>query len=165
MTIYAAIDTAYDQDSYNNGTGPMNTVDNSSDETEMTFEAIPVNLPRGLIGFPDFSEFGLIEIPDPRLQQFKLLQAINDPDLSFLVLPIAIEGGPYDKADIATALSELGIAAENTAILSIVTVRNDEDGFSATANLLAPIFLDTNSNNGHQHVFSHNKYNVRQSLS
>ena len=51
---------------------------------EMTFDSDnTVYLPRGIFGYADFHDFALADLPDPKLEQFKLLQSLTKPDLSF----------------------------------------------------------------------------------
>lgn len=137
----------------------------NAESDSVTFEAAPVTLPQGLIGFPDFTEFGLINLPDPRMEQFKLLQSVSDPDLSFIVLPLQMEDSPIDAEDMNKALTELAIAPEDALILSIVTIRQDNGQVQITTNLKAPIIVDADSRNGRQYVFSDPKYDIRHALS
>ncbi len=141
----------------------MNKGTNKNTEAT-TFEAVPITLPQGLIGFSDFKKFGLLSLPDERLSQFKLLQALDDPDLSFLVIPINLDDGPIDSEDIDAVLKELNIRRENAAVLSIITVRKENGGFSATTNLRAPIFIDTSNSTARQHIIPSDKYDIRHAL-
>ena len=140
----------------------MPVTDNKNDAP--SFSAASLTLPQGLIGFPGFHEFGLLDLPDPRLAQFKLLQAINDPDLSFFLLPLDPENGPIDAEDLNKALAILEIEQNCASVLSIVTLRKNGDVFSATTNLRAPIFIDAEKKTGRQYVLPNDKYNIRHTL-
>lgn len=122
-------------------------------------------MPRGLPGFPHEHEFALANLPDPRLENVKLLQSLQDPTLSFLVAPLNVEASMLDPKDVAAALAEHSIAQEDAALLLIITVRNDPDtGVQITANMRAPLIIDTASRTAHQHVFTNEKYPIRHPL-
>ncbi|MDJ0948501.1 MAG: flagellar assembly protein FliW [Alphaproteobacteria bacterium] len=118
--------------------------------------------PKGLPGFPAARAFALANLPDPRLEQFKLLQNLEDPDLSFLVAPLNMEASLLAPQDIADALEELEIRKDDAALLAIVTVRRDlNDSVLVTANMRAPLVIDTAARVGIQHIFTNEDYPIR----
>lgn len=124
-----------------------------------------IAMPKGLPGFPDEQTFALANLPDPRLEKFKLLQSLENPELSFLVAPFNIEAGAIDPEDVEEVLSETGIAREDAAMMLIITVRNTpETGVSVTANMCAPLIIDTTAQIGVQHVFATEKYAIRHPI-
>lgn len=127
-------------------------------------DANAVALPQGIIGFPQFHRFGLTAIPDPRMGQFKLLQCLEETELSFLVLPVSLDGDTIADADADAALSALGVSRADAAFLLIVTVRKENDGISVSANVRAPIILDTKTRVARQYVMSNPAYPIRQML-
>ncbi len=130
-----------------------------------SFPAEQITFEKGLIGFSDYRDYGLMELPDERLSQFHLLQSIDDPDLSFLLLPLAMEDGPIAAEDLDKALENLGIAKEDAVVLAIVTVRKTNDQFSATANIRAPVVIDLKTRQGVQYVFANTNYAIRHPVS
>ncbi len=56
-----------------------------------TYEFTPaqaVVMPHGLIGFADQQLFGLGNLPAPVPEDFKLLQSLGAPPISFIVMPM-----------------------------------------------------------------------------
>lgn len=125
---------------------------------------LAIEMPRGLLGFADHRSFGLATLPDPRFVQFKLLVNLADPAISFLVLPIDLDAGIIELADIEAACQGLAIAREDIAALVIVTIRRIAAEARVSVNLRAPIFIDTRERRGWQFVLSSGRYPVRQEL-
>ena len=123
-----------------------------------------IRLASGVIGFPDRSEFGLANLPDPRFEKFKLLQSLDDTDLSFLVLPLEFLPDAIDPADREEVVEALSIEASKAAFLLIVTVRKAADGVKLSVNLRAPVVIDTTDRRGRQVVLSNSAYPVRHML-
>ena len=130
---------------------------------EVSCDAI-IGMPNGILGFAGHSSFALIDLPDGRLGQFRLLQSLQDPDLSFLVMPLDPGSGAIDRADLDEARRAAGAAAEDAAFLLIVTLRKEKDGIRVTANLRAPIVLDKARRIAGQYVLSNNRYSIRHAL-
>ena len=71
-----------------------------------------INFPRGLLGMPDKMNFVLTDFSSQKMEQFKLLQSLDELQLSFITLPIAIENPIIAMADIRGATSDLQIKDE-----------------------------------------------------
>lgn len=123
-----------------------------------------LEFPRGLLGFGDLHSYALADLADPRLPQFMVLQCLDDHQLSFLVLPLDPESGVIAAADLAASREALSIAAEDLAVVLVVTVHKTAEGVLVSANLRAPLLLDTASRIGVQHVLSSDRYPVRYPL-
>lgn len=123
-----------------------------------------ITLPRGLFGFADYHDFGIANLPDPRLEQFKLMQCLTEPSLSFIVAPLNMASGTIDAADIDNACGALSIAPENAAVLLIVATRKIGPETQISVNLRAPIIADTASQTAWQHVLNNSRYPVRHVL-
>ncbi len=123
-----------------------------------------VTFPRGLLGFGELHSYALADLDDPRFAQFKVLQSLEDAQLSFLVLPVDPASGLITPADLAAACETLSIAVEDVAILLVITVRKSQD-VGVTANLRAPLLIDTAGRTGVQYVLPGNRYPVRYRLS
>jgi flagellar assembly factor FliW len=120
--------------------------------------------PQGLLGFGDCRDFALAELPNGKQPQFKALQCLTDPSLSFLVAPLPSESPAIDRSDVEEACQSLSIAAEDLAIVLIVTVRRDDDGAHVSVNLRAPVLIDTRRRVARQYVLPNNKYEIRHKL-
>ena len=133
---------------------------------EMEFDpSQAIHLPRGVLGFPGKQTFALAQLPQPGMSHFSLLQCLDDPELSFLVLPFDIESGAIDRADLERARDELGIAADDLAVVLIVAIREVADRPEISVNLRAPILLDAQKRTGAQSVLTNSKYPVRHLIS
>lgn len=116
---------------------------------------------RGLLGMPDKQHYVLSNFPNEKMQQFKLLQSLDDNDLSFITLPIDIENPIIEKNDILLSCQSLGIALGDLALLLLVSVYRTPETTRITANARAPLFLDAEKKWGVQHVFPNSKYKVQ----
>ncbi len=123
-----------------------------------------VYLPRGIFGYADFHDFALADLPDPKLEQFKLLQSLTEPALSFIVAPANLDDNAIETADIEDACRVLSIAPEDAAVLLIVATRRLGAETQVSVNLRAPIIVDTRTQNGWQYVLHNGRYPVRHVL-
>lgn len=121
-----------------------------------------IRMPRGLLGYAEFREYGLSDLPNPGVSQFKLLQSLVEPALSFVVAPFNIECGAIDADDLDGACRSLSVTPENLAILLIVATRKIGPETQVSVNLRAPIFIDTLSQTGWQFVLPSDRYPIRQ---
>ena len=124
-----------------------------------------LRFPNGLLGFADATEFSLIDLEDARFSNFRILQCLNEPELSFIVLPLNLENGAIDSDDLESAREALGIAADDLLVLLLITARKASDGVTLTANLRAPIIIDAERFTGVQYVLPNDKYPIRFKLS
>lgn len=120
-----------------------------------------IRMPRGLLGYTEFREYGLSDLPNPGVSQFKLLQSLVEPTLSFVVAPFNIECGAIDEDDLDGVCRSLSITAENLAIVLIVATRKIGPETQVSVNLRAPIFIDTLSQTGWQFVLPKDRYPIR----
>lgn len=120
-----------------------------------------LEFPRGLLGFGDFHSFGIASLSDPRYVQFKVLQCLDDHQLAFLVLPLDPNTGFIDRADLDIACESLMVKIDDLVILLVVTVRKIDQGASVTANLRAPLLIDSVTRIGNQYVMRDERYPVR----
>ena len=120
-----------------------------------------LDFPRGLLGFGDLHSFGIANLSDPRYAQFKVLQCLDDHQLAFLVLPLDPNTGFIDRADLDTACDSLLVNSDDLVIMLVVTVRKAASGASVTANLRAPLLIDSATRIGNQYVMRNERYPVR----
>lgn len=132
---------------------------------EMAFDRDgAIYFPRGLFGYADHHDFGIANLPDPRLEQFKLMQSLTDADLSFIVAPLNMESDTIAAADVDQACEALSIAPEDAAVLLIVATRKVGADTQVSVNLRAPIIVDMRSRTGWQYVLNNSRYPVRHVL-
>lgn len=125
-----------------------------------------IYMPVGLLGFPEHHVFGLANIPNASLDQFKLYQSLDDANLSFFVAPYNTESNIYQEKDLMIAQKSLAIAPEDMAILLVVTIRSAPGGSGVrmSTNVRAPIVLDTSRQVAWQHVMHNDRYPVQLDL-
>ncbi|BDW95107.1 MULTISPECIES: flagellar assembly protein FliW [Thalassospira] len=125
-----------------------------------------IYMPVGLLGFPEHHVFGLANIPNTSLDQFKLYQSLTDASLSFIVAPYNMESGVYADKDLMTAQKSLAIESADMAILMVVTIRSapSGQGITMSTNLRAPILVDTARQVAWQHILPNEKYSVQHDL-
>jgi len=117
----------------------------------------------GLLGFTRHRDFVLTEIPG-RDVAFKLLQALDDPELGFVVLPLDPDRGPIARPDLEAAARALALPFSALAVLAVITLRSEPDGVRCTANLRAPLLLDTERRLGWQYVLASDAYAIRHQI-
>ena len=120
--------------------------------------------PRGLLGMPERNRFALAGFPNPKMQQFMLLQSLDDPDLTFIALPLEMENKIVAAADIRNALRDLQIDEGSLAVLLIVSVHRGMDQVKLSVNARAPLFIDVERKIGVQYVFPQDIYKVQHML-
>lgn len=122
-----------------------------------------IMFPHGLLGFAGQHRYILADIPGADAV-FKLLQSLDDPELSFVVLPLDASDGPIASADLMAARRALAIEETALAVLAIVTLRAEHERLDFTVNLRAPLLVDTLRRLGYQHVLPNDAYPLRHPL-
>lgn len=120
-----------------------------------------VCMPRGLLGYADRHDYGLAGLPQPGLEQFMLLQSLDDADLSFIVTPLNRDGKTMAEGDIESACSTLSLDPGPAAVLLVVSTKRLQHLTQISVNLRAPIFVDVEAHKGWQHVLLSSRYPVQ----
>ncbi|MBX6321712.1 MAG: flagellar assembly protein FliW [Rhodospirillaceae bacterium] len=123
-----------------------------------------IDMPQGPLGFTQHRRFVLIELPNPKLAPFRLLQSLSDAEVSFVVTPLRPESGLIDLGDIEEACNTSGFSVSEALVLLIVTVRQEAGRIVTTVNLRAPVVLDPNRRVARQVVLANPDYAVRHPL-
>lgn len=120
-----------------------------------------IHFPTGILGFPQETEFVLLDLPDNPL--FQILQSIKRKEIAFIVV------NPYQLYEDYTFKLDDGIVkalqlSDETEIvvLSIVTLKQPFN--TSTINLQAPIIINANKQQGKQFVINSDKYSTRVSI-
>ena len=132
---------------------------------EFTAESM-IYFPHGLVGFADHRVFGLANLPDPIPEDFKLLQSLSEPPISFIVMPLSADEAPIDADDIEEACNGIGCALNAAYFLFVCTVhpRDNGEGIDVSVNLRAPIVFDLTTRRGRQYVFQGDRYSLQQPI-
>jgi flagellar assembly factor FliW len=121
-----------------------------------------VHMPRGMLGYADYHSFGLANLPDPKLDHFKLFQCLEESSLSFIIAPLGVDNETIDPKDVEAACETLSIDPANAVVLLVVSTRKLGPATQISVNLRAPILLDGESQTAYQHVLMNNQYPVRK---
>lgn len=119
-----------------------------------------IRFPEGIPGFPHCRRFVLL---GEEGSAFLWLQAVDDPEVALPVTdPFRLFPGyevPLEEEDVEIlAVSD----PREVAVLVVVTVRAGPPG--ATANLAAPILVNTAARLGRQKILTHAPYSVREPI-
>lgn len=116
--------------------------------------------PQGLPAFEEEHRFVLIEIPENAPLVF--LQSLRQPELCFLAFPILVADREYHlgvcREDLETLELDRGRQPKLGSEVLVLALVSLHDGFSATANLMAPIVLNLKTHRGVQAIRQDNLY-------
>lgn len=111
--------------------------------------------PKGLPGFEEETEFALIPWEDT---PFIYLQSVREKELSFLLVSPFIFAADYSFELSEVDKEELGIS-EHVSVYSMVTIHSQAN--KSTMNLLAPVVLNPEKQQGKQVVLHQSGYETR----
>ena len=114
-------------------------------ELEVQEEKI-INFPSGLIGLPDINRFILIDHKDTPL---KWLQAIDDPDIAFIVVSPSLIVAEY-SLDVDKSVKQHIQLEQEEDLAVLVTMRGDWE--NVIANFQGPIVINSRAMKGAQVV-------------
>ena len=123
-----------------------------------------LTMPAGPLGFADCHRFGLCNVPGAADARFKLLQCLDDQDLSFIVMPLVQPEEHLRQSDIDDLCQAIDTTLTDAAFLLIVTLRPGPEGMSFTVNLRAPIIIDCKRAVARQAVLNDSRYPIRQAI-
>ena len=123
-----------------------------------------INLPEGVLGFPNDHRFLLLE-HDSEGTPFKWLQSADSPQLAFIVMDPHIIVESYRVVLDTEAAGNLGTEeiGEEFAMMAIVNIPHD-DPIEMTVNVRAPIIVHTGKRIGWQVILSNEDYPIRHRL-
>ena len=115
-----------------------------------------INFPNGIIGFPNETQFVLLERDGGGTIAF--LQSLNTPALALPVMDANSFGNEYPNPNPADLAKSAGIGGGD--VVTLVVVAAHEDDPCLSANLLAPIVVDANTKNAAQVVLDPRRYSA-----
>lgn len=123
-----------------------------------------IYFPTGLLGMPDKLHFCLTDFPGKATSEFKILQSLNDIELSFVVLPIALENPFIERGDIEEIAQIMEAELEDIGLALIASTHINPEGKQISVNVRAPIVINTKEKAATQYVFPQTKYAIRHVL-
>lgn len=118
----------------------------------------------GLFGFRDCTQFGLAKLPNVEGSPLLLMQCVNQPAIAFLVADPDTLGIGLTEADKAEALAETKLGAGSTQFLTILTLYDAGENYYLTANLKAPVLIDSAARSGVQFILSNKAYSTQHKV-
>ena len=125
----------------------------------MVDEERVMTFPRGLLGFPSFSRFALIQAGEDNY--FFWLQCVDEPTLAFVVADPSIFFKGYDVPLKEETRQELDLSDDAFAQVFVICNKVDE---WLTGNLLGPLVVNAANRTGQQVVLTEKKWSTRQPL-
>ena len=117
-----------------------------------------LRFPEGLIGFPGYRKFVVMELDEGGL--LKWLQSLDDESLGFVIIDPRIPFRDYDPAFAKEDLKMLkALNSDELMLLSVVTV--PQDVRQMTANLLAPLVVNPLKRLGKQVIATDLRYTTK----
>lgn len=130
-------------------------------EVEISDDKI-VEFPEGILGFEELKRYTLIYDVKENGEKAKIawLQAVDEPELALPVInPFEVKDD-YDPIINETLMKDLGdVNSENAVVLLVVTVPTDVT--KTTANLKAPIIINSDIRVGAQLIAENKNYVVK----
>jgi len=122
-----------------------------------------VNVPEGIIGFPDYKRYAIID-PSGGDVFFLWLHAVDDPDLAFIIADPAVIKPGYAVERGESDLVRLGIDENSEFAVFVILTVPTENPDSITVNLLAPLIYLKSQNMMYQVVLEKGDWSIRHSL-
>jgi len=122
-----------------------------------------ITFTQGMPGFPDEKRYVLL--PHRNDSPFYWLQSIDNPDIAFVTINPFTVNQEYSYEIPDDVQDELDIRnAASVQTLVLVTIRNDDENPSVTANMLGPVVINSENMKARQVVLDPNLYDVQYRL-
>lgn len=120
-----------------------------------------IRMQKGLIGFEEHKEYVLIQHRADT--SFRWLQSTEEPELAFVVIDPSQFFTDYEVEINDLEAEKLNLQTENDALV-LVVVTIGKDGKEVSANLAAPLVVNSKELTGLQVVLQDNRYAVKHLL-
>ena len=129
-----------------------------------------ISFVHGLLGIDDNYHFCLADFPTSNFDNYKILQSLDDTNLSFIVWPLGgvknsaslIEHEDLVKASFATKTPEKDLAILLiTTIHSIYNASTSSNDVKVSVNVRAPLIINCQNYIAQQFVFPNEKYQIK----
>jgi len=118
-----------------------------------------IRFPKGLLGFPNEHRFALIQMGYESC--FYWLQAVDRPELAFVVCDPTLFVGDYQVPIKLDELREIGLSEPKGAQVLVIV---NKVGDVLTGNLQGPLVINVETRVGRQLVLSDRRYGTRHPL-
>lgn len=119
-----------------------------------------INFPKGIVGFPDLTEFALIHDVEKGTETIHWLQSIQEPGFAMPVMDPLLVCPDYNPEVDDELLSHLG-ELDPEELLVLVTVTVPKDITKMTVNLKGPIVINAAEKKATQVIVEGEQYQVK----
>ncbi len=131
-----------------------------AEQVEVGDDAL-ILFPQGLVGFEQLKRFALLRDDQSAICWF---QSLDEPETAFAALDAFIIDSRYDIELSPADAEALQLRSEaEVAVYSLLTVRLDPEEY-ITANLLAPVVLNTRLRAGRQVILQESGYDLQHRI-
>lgn len=123
-----------------------------------------IDFPNGIFGFRDCTQFGLTRLPNVDESPLLLLQCVNLPEIAFLVADPNVLGLNLKEEDRTQAITDTSMAPEDTQFLTILTMYDSGESYTITANLRAPLLVNSKTRTAMQHILPNKEYTTQHKV-
>ncbi|MCL4515588.1 MAG: flagellar assembly protein FliW [Firmicutes bacterium] len=120
-----------------------------------------IAFPEGILGFEDEKRYVILE--DGADSPFKWLHAVDDPDLAFIIIDPRLFYPSYEIVLSKDDGEKLSLQNPEDAVVYVIVVI-PEDPSQMTANLQAPLVINSQNRIGRQVVLSDNRYSLKHKI-
>ena len=120
-----------------------------------------IELPAGLIGFPELKRYVLLD--HDKDSPFKWLQSLDDGAIAFVLINPLLFKPDYTVEVTEAEVSDLVIQAEEDAVISVI-ITMPSNPQNMTANLKAPLVFNLKNRKGKQIILNNPAYTTRHNI-
>jgi flagellar assembly factor FliW len=124
-------------------------------------ESDVIELPAGLIGFPDLKKYILLD--HDKESPFKWLQSLDDGAIAFVLINPLLFKPEYTVEVTEAEVADLSIQQEEDAVISVI-VTMPSNPQNMTANLKAPLVFNLKNRKGKQIILNQGEYTTRHNI-
>lgn len=119
-----------------------------------------ITLPKGIPGFSESKKFIILDHDD--IRPFHSFQCVDSPELAFIIMDPFLFMNDY-SVDIEPYIKDMKWENDNLEDLYLYVIINttDPDPQKITANLIGPLLININKNQGVQMMVNDRKYSSR----
>lgn len=122
-----------------------------------------LTFPWGIYGFVDSKKFVVLEIPDN--DHIRFLQDIDNSSIAFILITPWDFFEDYDMEITEEELAKIDIYADNKKEMTVCNIVTLGHTFrESTANLLAPIIINSSNKKGMQIILNETHYTTKHNL-
>ena len=124
-------------------------------------ESEVVELPQGLIGFPELKKYILLN--HDKDSPFKWLQSIDDGTIAFVLINPLLFKPDYTVEVTESEVVDLDLKNEEDAVISVI-ITMPTNPQNMTANLKAPLVFNLKNRKGKQIILNNSPYTTRHNI-